>query len=57
MISGATCKETTDEAYPKSVHESLYEERQRFHRELLIGPKFCSSSAPQLRLRFTGLGY
>jgi hypothetical protein len=30
----------------------LYEERQHFHRELLIRSKSCRSSAPQLRLRF-----
>jgi hypothetical protein len=32
------------------------QEHQHFHRELLLRPKFCRSSAPQLRLRFIGLG-
>jgi len=35
----------------------FWEERQRFHRELLTRPKFCRSSAPQLRLRFIRRGY
>jgi hypothetical protein len=36
---------------------SRYEERQRFHSELLVRPQFCRCSAPQLRLRLIRLGY
>jgi DNA-binding transcriptional LysR family regulator len=42
----------SDEVCPESGTSPFYEECQRFHRDLLIRPRFCRSSAPQLRLRF-----
>jgi hypothetical protein len=56
FVSSMTSGRRVKERLTRSLSTSpFYEERQRFHRELPIRPKLCSSSAPQLRLRLMGL--